>query len=224
MKLTGLLSLACAAMLTVACNGNGRTADVRDDDSVVGTTGAADVDRSASAGDRDFVEDLTYAGAAEIELGRMAAERGGDAEVKRFGQMMVDDHSKAGKELKDIATQFNIPQPAGLDEKHRELMDKLAKLRGVEFDKQYIDAMVDGHQDVLDKLQSRVDERDRSAVITGQAPKDTNVKPEAADNHIEGSLNTWAAGAVPVVKAHLERAKSIQDALKDRGRNTTARN
>lgn len=222
MKLTGLLSLACAALLTVACNGNGRTADVQDD-SVVGTTGA-DVDRSASVGDREFVEDLTYAGAAEIELGRMAAERGGDAEVKRFGQMMVDDHSKAGKELKDIATQFNIPQPAGLDEEHSELMDKLAKLRGVEFDKQYIDAMVEGHQDVLDKLQSRVDERDRSAVITGQAPKDTNVKPEAADNHIEGSLNTWAAGALPVVKAHLDRAKSIQEALKDRGRNTTARN
>jgi putative membrane protein len=221
MKLTGLLSLACVAMLTVACNGNGRT-DVRDD-SVVGTTGA-DVDRSASAGDREFVEDLTYAGAAEIELGRMAAERGGDAEVKRFGQMMVDDHSKAGKELTDIATQFKIPQPAGLDEKHRELMDKLAKLRGVEFDKQYIDAMVEGHEDVVDKLESRVDERDRSAVITGQAPKDTNVKPEAADNHIEGSLNTWAAGALPVVKAHLDRAKAIQDALKDRGRNTTARN
>ena len=222
MKLTGLLSLACAAMLTVGCNGNGRTADVRDD-SVVGTTGT-NVDHSVSAGDRKFVEDLTYANTAEIELGRMAAERGGDADVKRFGQMMVDDHSKAGKELKDIATQFNIPQPAGLDEKHRDLMDKLAKVRGIDFDKQYIEAMVDGHEDVLDKLESRVDERDRSAVITGQAPKDTNVKPEAADNHIEGSLNTWAAGAVPVVKAHLDRAKSIQDALKNRGRNTTARN
>ena len=222
MKLTGLVSLACAAALTVACNSNGRT-EVRDD-SVVGTTGAADVDHSLKAGDRKFVEDLTYAGAAEIELGRMAAERGGNAEVKRFGQMMVDDHSKAGKELKDIATQYQVPQPAGVDEKHRELIDKLARLQGAEFDKQYIDAMVQGHEDVVDKLQSRVDERDRTAVITGQAPKDTNVKPEAADNHIEGSLNTWAAGALPVVKAHLDRAKSIQDALKDRGRNATARN
>ena len=220
MKLTGLLSLACAAMLTVACNSNSRT-DVRDD-SVVGTTGQAA--HEVTAGERKFVEDLTYAGAAEIELGRMAAERGANAEVKRFGQMMVDDHSKAGNELKDIATQYRIPQPAGVDEKHRELMDKLAKLRGAEFDKQYIDAMVQGHEDVVDKLESRVDERDRSAVLTGQAPKDTNVKPEPADNHIEGSLNTWAAGALPVVKAHLDRAKSIQDALKDRARNTTARN
>ena len=147
MKLTGLLSLACAAMLTVACNSNGRS-DVRDD-SVVGTAGEAE--HSVTAGDRKFVEDLTYAGAAEIELGRMAAERGGNADVKRFGQMMVDDHSKAGKELKDIAMQYRIPQPAGLDEKHRELMDKLAKLRGAEFDKQYIDAMVQGHEDVVDK-------------------------------------------------------------------------
>ena len=219
MKLTGLLSLACAAMLTVACSSNGRS-DARDD-SVVGTTGEAE--HSLSAGDRTFVEDLTYAGAAEIELGRMATERGASADVKRFGQMMVDDHSKAGKELKDIAMQYRIPQPAGLDEKHRELMDKLAKLRGAEFDKQYIDAMVQGHEDVVDKLESRVDERDRSAVATGQAPKDTNVKPEPADNHIEGSLNTWAAGALPVVKAHLDRAKSIQDSLKDRARNTTAK-
>jgi len=220
MKLTGLLSLACAAMLTVACNSSSRT-DVRDD-SVVGTAGEAG--HAVTAGDRKFVEDLTYAGAAEIELGRMAAERGASADVKRFGQMMVDDHTKAGNELKDIATQYRIPQPAGIDEKHRELMDKLTTLRGAEFDKQYIDAMVQGHEDVVDKLESRVDERDRSAVVTGQAPKDTNVKPEAADNHIEGSLNTWAAGALPVVKAHLDRAKALQDSLKDRARNTTARN
>ena len=220
MKLTGLLSLACAAMLTVACNSNSRT-DVRDD-SVVGTTGAAP--DALKAGDRKFVEDLTYAGAAEIELGRMAAERGASPDVKKFGQMMVDDHSKAGNELKDIATQYRIPQPAGIDEKHRQLMDTLARLRGAEFDKQYIDAMVQGHEDVVDKLESRVDERDRTAVVTGQPPKDTNVKPEPADNHIEGSLNTWAAGVLPVAKAHLDQAKSIQDALKDRARNTTARN
>ena len=41
---------------------------------------------------------------AEIELGRLAAERGTSAQVKKFGQMMVDDHTKAGDKLMTIAS------------------------------------------------------------------------------------------------------------------------
>jgi putative membrane protein len=219
----GLLSLACAAVLTVACNGNARTDVATNDDTgeTVGTSGDLrddDAFEGVARGDQNFVEDLSYAGMAEIELGRLATQRGTHAEVKRYGQMMIDDHTKAGDELKQIAAQFSIQQPAGLNEGHRDLRDRLAKLSGAEFDREYMDAMVDSHQDVVDKLQSRVDEKDRSAVFTGQAERNTNVKPEDADNQVEASLNMWAATTLPVTKAHLDRAKAIQETLNDTNR------
>jgi putative membrane protein len=225
MKPTGLLALACAAMLSVACHNNGLNSartTTSDNGNVVGTSGEA-IDTSLSNGDRSFVDDLTYAGNAEVDLGRLASERAASPQVKKFAQMMVDDHKKAGDELKQIAAQYSITQPSGLDEKHRDLKDKLSKLRGADFDKQYMDAMVDGHKDVVDKLESRVDEVNRTATLTGQQEKDKNVKPETSKNAITASLNAWAATALPVVKGHLDEAKSIKDSLNHPDRNSTAR-
>jgi putative membrane protein len=203
-----------AAALTLACGRDARndTVNPADNDAAIGTSGVARSE--ASGGDRDFVSELLEVNTAEVQLGTMASERGGSADVKQFGQMMVQDHTRAGEELQQIASRYQIPrQGAALDEKHRDLIDRLSKLRGSEFDREYINAMVQGHEDVLDKLQARVDERDRLAVATGQAERNKNVKPEDADNRIEASLNAWAAETLPAVKNHLERAKAIDEKL-----------
>ena len=223
MKPTGMLAVACAAMLTVACN-NSRNAETRttDNGSAVGTTGEV-IDTSLTRGDRSFVDDVTYAGTAEVELGRLAADRASSPDVKKFAKMMVDDHTRAGNELKQITTQYNVSQPTGLDDKHRDLKDRLSKLRGADFDKAYMDAMVDGHKDVVDKLESRVDEVNRTATLTGKQEKDTNVKPETSKNSITASLNAWSANTLPAVKAHLDQAKSFKDSLGHQDHNTTAR-
>jgi putative membrane protein len=224
MKPTGLLALTCVAALTVACNGNGRTStdQTTDKSTTVGTTGEK-YDTSLKSSDRSFVDDLTYAGNAEVELGRVAAMRAASPAVKKFGQMMVDDHTKAGKELAEIASMYNVTQPSGLDEKHRDLENRLAKMNGPDFDKAYMDAMIDGHQNVVDTLESRVDEVNRSATLTGKQEKDTNVKPETSENSITASLNAFAANALPVVKGHLDQAKAIKDQLTQAEHNTTAR-
>ena len=206
-------SCLAAAALTLACGRDARndTTNPADNEAAIGTSGVA---RGISDGDRDFVADLLEVGTAEVQLGTMASERGASADVKQFGQMMVQDHTRAGEELKQIAARYQIPrQGAALDEKHRDLIDRLSRLRGPEFDREYMDAMVQGHQDVIDRLQSRVDERDRLAVATGQAERNTNVKPEDADNRVEASLNEWAAETLPVAKEHLDRAKAIDEKL-----------
>jgi putative membrane protein len=209
-----LWASVAAAVLTLACGRDARndTVNPADNDSAIGTSGVARGD--ISSGDRDFVSELLDVNTAEVQLGTMASERGASADVKQFGQMMVQDHTRAGEELQQIASRHQIPRPgAALDEKHRDLIDRLSKLRGAEFDREYIDAMVQGHQDVIDKLQARVDERDRLAVATGQAERNTSVKPEDAGNRVEASLNAWAAETLPAVKKHLERAKAIDDKL-----------
>jgi putative membrane protein len=211
MKRIALLPVVFVAALSFACNADNRTTNDNrtiENDSTVGTTGD-----SVSAGDRDFVEDVAVANMAEVELGKMAMERGVSAEVKKFADMMVKDHSKAGDELKQIAMQHSIPIPAGLDEKHQDLKTKLSNAKGADFDREYMNAMVDGHQDVVDRLQTRASE-DRIGDDKG------SVKPERSDNPTEAALNEWSATALPTVRHHLDEAKRINDGL---GRTLTKR-
>src|SRR5690349_11889362 len=63
---------------------------------------AADADDSGSkldAMDRHFIHKAGQGGLAEVELGKLAQEKGQSEEVKKFGQRMVDDHSKANDQL-----------------------------------------------------------------------------------------------------------------------------
>lgn len=209
MKLSGLLACACAAALTVGCNGNNRTDNTIANNSV-GTAGSG-----ISTSDRNFVTDIMSAGMAEIELGKLAKDHAGNAQVKQYGQMMIDDHTNAGNMLKQVATTYSIPAEPKIDDKHRDLMDKLSKLRGAEFDKEYMNAMVDDHEDAVRKVRSRVDEnRSLTERLQGKNPEDrASVKPEPSDDKVKMSLNEWAANALPTLEHHLNRAKEIKDNL-----------
>ena len=223
MKRMGFVVIALAAAVTVGCN---RDRDTRANNApAVGTAGTAD--SRVTAGDRDFVRDVAIANMAEIELGRLAIERASHAELKKFGQMMIDDHTKAGEALKSVAAQHNVPLPGELDDDHRDLREKLMQRQGGEFDRDYVDAMVDGHEELLDKLRSRVDKeklsewttsmKDRALRKEGEARAEAHaILPEKSDNPVTMAINQWAADNYPVVYAHLEQAKTLKDMLKNR--------
>lgn len=211
MKRIGILSMAFAAMLTVACGGGRDDRENRNDNAAVGTGGetpatpGAERTAAVSRASQDWVNDLLIANMAEVKLGELATTKAANADVKAFGRMMVQDHTKAGDELKQIAATQNITPPADLDQKHRDLMDKLSKLQGAEFDREYINAMVDGHQDVLGKIEDRVDKSGDD-----KAP---SYAPKKTDDQFDMKLNQWAANAAPVVNKHLERAKQLKDKI-----------
>ena len=219
MKRIALLSIAIAIAGTVACNSASRSdntaARTANDPTAVGTSGAADRNNTVTDADRDFVKEVSTANMAEIELGRMASERAVSPDVKQFGQMMVTDHTKAGNELKQAVAPYNIPLAQALDQKHQDLQAKLSKLQGREFDREYINAMADGHQDVLDKLETRVDGHG----LLGR-DKDTTPVAEKSDNAATMAINQWAAASIPTVKHHLDTAKGIKDNKSSR-RNST---
>ena len=147
--------------------------------------------------------------------------------MKKFAQMMIDDHSKARDGLNAVAEKHNVSTTALLDQKHRDLKEKLAALKGTEFDRQYIDAMVDGHKGVLDKLEARVDKdkladwktkmKDR---MPGTPESVVSVTPERSDNPVTMAINEWAAQAYPVVAMHADKANALDETLK-KGRPTT---
>lgn len=154
----------------------------------------------AAADSKAFVNDLTIAGLAEVQLGKLAAEHGSSPDVKSFGQMMVKDHTQAANELKPIATELKVQQPTQLDQRHKDLADKLSKLHGGEFDREYINAMVMGHEEVAMKLRARVEQK-TAAHDEGHA---------AASGSGEQKLTQWATMVLPTVQKHLERARAIQ--------------
>jgi putative membrane protein len=65
--------------------------------------------------DRKFVMEAAHGGMMEVHLGRMAADKATNPDVKAFGQRMVDDHSKANSELMALASQKGITLPGASD-------------------------------------------------------------------------------------------------------------
>ena len=204
MTRSGLLSLALAAALAIACNGRPEnTSNAQREADGVGTAGEA-----VSNADKDFAEKTMVGNMAEVELGQMAARRALRAEVKSFADMMVRDHTMASGELRQIATSHGILVPTQLDEKHQELRNRLMGLNGAAFEREYMNAMVQGHEDMADLLQTRANE-DRFGDDKGA------VRPERSDNPVEASLNAWAAKALPTVRHHLDEAKRVLESLDD---------
>jgi len=136
---------------------------------------------------------------------------------------MIDDHTNAGNLLKQVASTYAIPTQPQIDEKHKDLMNKLSKLQGLDFDKEYIEAMVDDHEDAVRAVRSRVDEnRSLTDRLKGKNPEDrASVKPEPSDDKAKMSVNEWAANVLPTVEHHLDRAKEIKEQLEHQ--NSTAR-
>jgi putative membrane protein len=139
--------------------------------------------------DQEFVLKAGHGGHAEVKAGNLAKTKASDAGVRQFGEMMVTDHTKAGKELEAAAKAAGLSYPVDTDAKHKEMLDKLMKLNGADFDKAYIADMVDGHQAMEKLLESMAKD--------AKAPQ----------------LQNWAKNTLPAVKSHLKRAEEIKKSL-----------
>ena len=224
MKRTGLLWVVIAGVLVSgACS---KTEDAKPEPAAVGTGGAgADV-----KSDGEFVRDVASKNMAEIELSRMALDKSTSRVVKAFAQMMIDDHDTAVNKLKSVVSGQAIEWPSQLDNKHREAAEDLAKKQGPEFDGDYLKAMVESHQDLAAKLESRLDVQSLAEWKTAAAgrtqrnalpdPKaamaDVQVRPNKGGSEITMKINQWAAETYPVAQKHLDNARALENAMKKR--------
>lgn len=158
--------------------------------SAPGTNEMTNSKMSTMTGDTDFMTKAALGGMAEVELGKLAATKAQSAEVKKFAQQMVTDHTKANDEFKAIAGEKNFSMPVRLDAKHQAVLDKLNGLSGAEFDKAYVEAMVADHEETIALFKSEAD-----------GGKDADVK-------------AWASKTLPNLQMHLEMIKGIQAKMK----------
>lgn len=139
----------------------------------------------------EFAMKAANGGMLEVELGRLAQEKGVSKDVKEFGAMIVADHSKANDELKTLATAKNITLPATLGEDMQEDVNELAKLSGKEFDKKYVSMMIDDHKEDIDAF-----------------------KKAADASSIDPDIKAFAAKTLPTLQQHLDRINAIDKMMK----------
>ena len=118
--------------------------------------GAALAQTSASDDDKHFVEAALKGGMTEVDLGKLAADKGASADVKQFGQKMVTDHTRLGDRMKTVAGQIGVTPPSmdtisGMGEEA-----KLKVLSGKSFDDAYISAMLKDHEDDLEAFKKEM--------------------------------------------------------------------
>jgi putative membrane protein len=226
--------VAIVAVISVGCSNAQRTStqtsEIQPRGAAVGTGGAAANDVK---GDEEFVRDAAIMNMAEIELSRMALAKATSSDVKSFAQRMIEDHGAAADKLKNIVSAYQIELPPQLDDKHRKSVDELATKQGADFDRDYVEAMVHGHQDLAARLESRLDLEalaDWKAAAAGRTqskalpePKvemrDVEVRPAKSDSAITMKINQWAADTYPVAQKHLDTARTLENATKKRSTN-----
>jgi putative membrane protein len=101
---------------------------------------------TAQALDKAFVKKALEGGMAEVQLGQIALQKSNNGEVKQFAQKMVDDHTKLGDQMKEVAQKLNVKVPDSVSSKDKALMAKLQALNGDSFDQAYIKDMVKDHK------------------------------------------------------------------------------
>lgn len=106
----------------------------------------ADVARPLNAQDRKFVGAANEAGAAEVRVAKLAMERASSSDVKDFASRMASDHEKAGAELDKIIASKGAAETGKVSGKDQSELDKLSRLGGPSFDREYVKSQLAAHQ------------------------------------------------------------------------------
>jgi len=191
-KHTGFLALSCALSLTVLSCGNSTSSSTSSDStstsSTTNTMAAAPADTTAantnanSNKDADFINDVAVSNAKEIAWLQAGIDNGGK-DVKEHAKMMKKDHEQLAQQVKDYAGKKNIALPP--DQDYSKDVD-MGNKKGKDWDKAWVDKMVDEHQKTIDKFQK-------------------------AQNEVsDAELKTMITNTLPTLQKHLDMCKTLQ--------------
>jgi len=136
----------------------------------------------------DFLRKAASINMAEVEAGKLAQSQAQSADVKSFADMMVKDHTDANDKLRTAAG-TSAGFPSDILPEHKAAADQFKNQKGAAFDRAFIDAMVDGHQQAIDLFQ------------------------QEASSGQNDQLKSFAQSMLPSLKMHLDHAKEIQSNL-----------
>lgn len=100
---------------------------------------------------------------AEVEMGKLAQQNGQSDEVKKFGQTLASDHSAANQKAMDAAKALNVTAPDGPNAKQKADYEKMSKMTGTAFDRQFAARMVADHQKDIAEYKKEAKQSDAAA-------------------------------------------------------------
>ncbi|MDB5543748.1 MAG: outer membrane protein [Hyphomicrobiales bacterium] len=145
---------------------------------------------TATKEDQTFLTKVIEGNLAEIEMGKLAQDKAQSQELKDFGTMLVKDHTDSNTKAMDLAKQINITAPTQPSKKQVQDHDRLAKLNGAQFDREFTLHMVSDHKEDI-------------ADFTKQS------KMKAGDPTV-----SFASETLPVLQKHLQTAESLEKGAK----------
>jgi putative membrane protein len=179
-----------------ACNSNMTTHDDSVDtaqkmnEAMTDNNSTANNPGQVTEDDTKFAVMAADAGMAEVELGKLALSKSSNADVKQYAQMMVDDHTAANNKLMTIAASKQITLPTAISDKHKKHVEDMSKMSGKDFDKHYVDMMVDDHGEVVDAFKKE------------------------NENTKDAELKSFTSETLPTLMKHHDQAKALKDKMK----------
>jgi putative membrane protein len=156
----------------------------------VASAAAADKSDNPALTDQDFIMKATQAGMTEVQFGKLAQNQASDDAVKEFARRMVKDHTAANDELMTAAKNVKVAAAPARDKDAQAAAGKLTGLKGADFDRAYMQQMVDDHQKAVSLFEVE------------------------SKNGTDPALKNFAADTLPTLQDHLKMAQSINDKLK----------
>ena len=142
---------------------------------------------AADSQDTMFYTEAAQGGMNEVELGKLAADKGSTTSVKSFGKQMVTDHTMANKELMAIAKQKSVMLSTEPNAEGKATKKTLQGLTGAAFDRAYIESQVKDHDKTIALLERQI-----------SSGKDADAK-------------AWATKTLPVVQQHAAMVKKMAE-------------
>ena len=155
----------------------------------------AKADDKLARRDRKFIEEAAGSGMFEVQVAQLAVTKASDTAVKDFASKLVDHHSAANNELVKLANAKGIELPPAPPRGKRRDIEKLGKLSGAEFDREFVRevGIKDHEKDIKDFEKASKDVKD----------------PE---------LKAWVDKTLPTLKQHLAAAQQLPQSKDDGAR------
>jgi putative membrane protein len=141
----------------------------------------------AQSPDKDsqsFIKTAIEGNIAEIDVGKLAQEKGKSPAVKQFGAMLVKDHSEANEKAKSAASAINVTPPTGSSIGEKATYLKLKVLSGDTFDRSFASTMVSDHESDIKEYQKEAQKSD--------------------------AVGKYAKETLPTLQKHLQEAQQLQ--------------
>jgi len=170
-------------LLITSCGFNQKTEDTKD---VAEERNEAIFDDNDQENDAQFLVNAAENNLKQIQLGRLAQQKGSTTQVKELGKMMEDAHTKSQNDLTALAQRKSITIPTSATDDTRDTYEDLNEKTGVDFDEAYADKMVNQHEDAIEFFET------------------------ATTDSYDADIKKWAIATLPELRTHLNHSIECQ--------------